>query len=61
MDCQPHRILVAEDNPPLGNIAKLNLEQAGFRVDVVHNGREALELALSQHLDLILRMQKVVR
>ncbi len=37
------RILVAEDNPVNQLVAKRLIEQQGFAVDVVNNGREAME------------------
>jgi CheY-like chemotaxis protein len=37
------RILVADDNPMNQRLAMLVLEKAGFRVDVVANGAEAVE------------------
>ncbi|MDF1799134.1 MAG: response regulator transcription factor [Planctomycetota bacterium] len=37
------RILVVEDEPDLAELARLHLEDAGFVVDVCHDGAEALE------------------
>ena len=48
----PH-VLLAEDNPINQKVAKLQLAKLGLKVDVVGNGREALEAALRRHYDLI--------
>jgi CheY-like chemotaxis protein len=47
-------ILIAEDNAALAKVMKFNFEQAGFRVTVARNGREAWDHARSQSFDLIL-------
>jgi two-component system, sensor histidine kinase and response regulator len=48
------RILVAEDNPVNERVARRLLEKQGHTVLVAHNGREALALAGSEKLDVIL-------
>ena len=35
--------LVADDEPHIGRIIKMKLEQGPFRVTLVYDGREALE------------------
>ncbi|MFN3647935.1 MAG: response regulator [Armatimonadota bacterium] len=47
------RALVAEDNRCSQSLARLILEQAGFRVDLVSTGREAVERARRTAYDLI--------
>ena len=37
-------VLVADDEPHIGRIIKMKLEQGPFRVSLAHDGREALEL-----------------
>ncbi len=50
------RILVAEDNPVNQRLADLMLKKAGYSVKIVNNGREALNLFISEpeKYDLIL-------
>jgi len=47
------RILVAEDNPALGQVIRFNLERAGFDVQVAGNGEEAAQLMAGQAFDLV--------
>ena len=47
-------ILVIEDNGDSREMMKLLLEDLGYRVLAAANGHEALALAASNHLDLIL-------
>ncbi|RRR66490.1 MAG: DNA-binding response regulator [Candidatus Viridilinea halotolerans] len=47
-------ILVVDDEASIRTIARAYLEQAGFRVTCVDDGREALRLALAEPPDLIL-------
>ena len=36
-------VLVADDEPHIGRIIKMKLEQGPFRVTLVYDGREAME------------------
>jgi DNA-binding response OmpR family regulator len=47
-DCH---VLVADDEPHIGRIIKMKLEQGPFRVSLVYDGREALE-ALERETDV---------
>jgi DNA-binding response OmpR family regulator len=47
------RILVVEDEKKLAMFIRKALREAGFAVDVVHNGDEALELASNNPFDAI--------
>lgn len=47
-------ILVAEDDPNARKLLKTVLERAEYTVSTVENGRAALELLDTQHIDLIL-------
>ncbi|MHB0947853.1 MAG: response regulator [Gemmatimonadaceae bacterium] len=44
-------VLVADDEPHIGRIIKMKLEQGPFRVTLVYDGREALE-ALEREPDI---------
>ncbi|MGZ8375962.1 MAG: response regulator [Gemmatirosa sp.] len=48
-------VLVADDEPHIGRIIKMKLEQGPFRVSLAHDGREALDmLARDGDVDLVL-------
>ena len=54
MTTPPSRhVLVADDEPHIGRIIKMKLEQGPFRVTLVYDGREALE-AIDRHEDIAL-------
>ena len=46
-------VLVADDEPHIGRIIKMKLEQGAFRVTLAYDGREALDV-LGQHDDFAL-------
>lgn len=48
------RILVAEDSPVNREVAVGMLEILGYQVEMAENGRQALELAVRSHFDLVL-------
>lgn len=49
------RILVADDEPYIGRIIQMKLETGPYRVELVHDGRAALErLRSDQDYDLVL-------
>ena len=48
------RILVADDYEVNQKITQLILQKAGYRIDVVENGRQAVEACQQNHYDLIL-------
>lgn len=50
----PLRILMAEDNAINQKVGRLILQRAGFNIDMVGDGNEALEAHRSQPYDLIL-------
>jgi DNA-binding response OmpR family regulator len=48
-------VLVADDEPHIGRIIKMKLEQGPFRVTLAYDGREALDLLRREHdIDLVL-------
>ncbi|MCD6290118.1 MAG: response regulator transcription factor [Anaerolineae bacterium] len=47
-----YRVLIAEDEAPLRNLLKLSLEEAGYEVIPVENGRQAVEVFDSQPVDI---------
>ena len=48
------RILVADDDPDLLELLKMDLSFQGYEVVAATNGKEALDLATAQRLDLVL-------
>lgn len=50
----PEKILVVDDEKPIAEIVKFNLEREGYEVAVAYNGLEALAMAESNQPDLIL-------
>ena len=48
-----YRVLVAEDNPTNQDVVRGMLRKAGCRVDVVANGREAIEATTARDYDLV--------
>src|SRR5690625_5605485 len=48
------KILVVEDEQPISDIVKFNLEKEGYEVVCAFDGEEAIELAESENPDLIL-------
>ena len=44
MTTSPCHVLVADDEPHIGRIIKMKLEQGPFRVTLAYDGREALEV-----------------
>ena len=48
-------VLVADDEPHIGRIIKMKLEQGPFRVTLAYDGREALEILAREHdIELVL-------
>ena len=47
-------ILIVEDEKPISDILKFNLEKEGFETIQAFDGEEGLKGALSNHIDLIL-------
>jgi PAS domain S-box-containing protein len=48
------RVLIAEDNPVNQEVAGTMLRRRGHQVDVVNNGREAVDAVASQRYDVVL-------
>jgi signal transduction histidine kinase len=51
---RPLRILMAEDNPANQRVATALLKSAGFAIEIVGNGRAAVERALAVEFDIVL-------
>lgn len=52
---EPRRVLVADDEPHIGHIIRLKLEQGPYQVVLVSDGTEALEhLRGSEPIDVVL-------
>ena len=55
MPVSQRHVLVADDEPHIGRIIKMKLEQGPFRVTLAYDGREALEtLEREGDIDLVL-------
>jgi CheY-like chemotaxis protein len=50
----PPRVLLAEDNPVNQKVGRQMLEKMGYHVTLAKDGREALDIAVSEVFDLIL-------
>jgi len=48
------RILVADDDPDLLELLKMDLDFQGYEVLAAQNGKEALEMATKEKVDLVL-------
>lgn len=48
------KILVAEDEEPIANLIKLNLQKAGYQCSVATDGEAAADLMMNQTFDLVL-------
>lgn len=55
----PRHVLVADDEPHIGRIIKMKLEQGPFRVTLAFDGREALEV-LARESDIALVLLDVM-
>jgi CheY-like chemotaxis protein len=52
---EPRHVLVADDEPHIGRIIKMKLEQGPFRVTLAYDGQEAIDvLENQQDIDLVL-------
>jgi len=52
---RPSHILVADDEPHIGRIIKMKLEQGPFRVSIVYDGQEAIDfINAGDPVDLVL-------
>jgi CheY-like chemotaxis protein len=52
---KPRHVLVADDEPHIGRIIKMKLEQGPFRVTLAYDGQEAIDLLESEpDIDLVL-------
>jgi CheY-like chemotaxis protein len=52
---QSRHVLVADDEPHIGRIIKMKLEQGPFRVTLAYDGQEAIDLLENQpDIDLVL-------
>lgn len=54
LDPMLQKILIVEDEVDIATLISFNLERAGYRVEMVHDGREGLELILHSQPDLVI-------
>ncbi|MBI5883967.1 MAG: response regulator transcription factor [Elusimicrobia bacterium] len=48
------RILIADDDPDLVDLLKMDLTHQGYDILIAMNGKEALQMAMSEKVDLVL-------
>lgn len=48
------KILIVEDEKPIADILKFNLEREGYQVQCIYDGNEAIEAAIQQPPDLMI-------
>lgn len=48
------KVLVVDDEKPIADILKFNLEKEGYEVIMAHDGNDAIELAEKERPDLML-------
>ncbi|MGQ0513879.1 cell wall metabolism DNA-binding response regulator WalR, partial [Bacillus sp. D-CC] len=48
------KILVVDDEKPIADILKFNLEKEGFEIVMAHDGDEAIEKATEEQPDMVL-------
>ena len=49
-----NRVLIAEDEKPISDIIKFNLEKEGYEIITAYDGEDALKKALNEELELII-------
>ncbi len=49
-----NRVLIAEDEKPISDIIKFNLEKEGYDIITAYDGEDALKKALNEELELII-------
>ncbi|HEY8345828.1 MAG TPA: response regulator [Symbiobacteriaceae bacterium] len=50
----PQRVLVVDDERPIADILKFNLEREGYEVDVAYDGETAIAMARQKPFDLVI-------
>lgn len=54
-DTEPRHVIIADDEPHIGRIVQMKLEQGPFRVTLTYDGEEAIEVVrAAEHVDLLL-------
>lgn len=51
---KPLRVLVIEDDEPIGDFIRQGLQEAGFQVDIVNNGPDGFQLGSARSHDVII-------
>ena len=49
-----NRVLIAEDEKPISDIIKFNLEKEGYEIITAYDGEDALKKALNEQLEIII-------
>ena len=50
----PHHVLVVDDDPDMLSVAKMALEQAGYRVTEAESGKDGIDSLRTERPDVIL-------
>ena len=54
MGAEEKRILIADDDPVILRLIQVNLELEGYEVLTANNGQEAVDVATTEHPDLVI-------
>jgi CheY-like chemotaxis protein len=59
LETRVKRALIVDDNTALARVTQFALDGAGYETETACNGREAFELALESHFDIVITDQQM--